>query len=338
MTIEKSNIKVSIIVPVYNVELYLEKCLLSLVNQTLKEIEILVVNDGSKDNSQQIIEDFQQKYPEKIFGFIKENGGLSDARNFGIDRAKGQYFGFVDSDDYVSESMFEEMYNLAEIHNAEMAICNLQKVDENGNVTQKLTQLPNFSEKIILEDNLSVFSDISYFACNKLFRKDLFNEKRFKKGVHFEDIELIPQLLLQCNILVFTSNYHYQYLERQDSISKSHTMKGLDILNAVETVELAFNKSRFSNQKTALTNFQILEGVYTFLAYLAFVKKDEDFYKMSQVLDDFVRIKGLKIKDILQFNRFGKNYLLSLPLKKKLYYLLYFFGFKGIIRRLMNRN
>ena len=331
-------IKVSIIVPVYNVELYLEKCLLSLVNQTLKDIEVLVINDGSKDDSQNIIDDFQEKYPEKIFGFTKENGGLSDARNFGIDRAKGQYLGFVDSDDYVSETMFEEMYDLAEKHQAEMAICNLQKVDEDGNVTQKLTQLPDFPEKIVLKDHLSVFSDISYFACNKLFKKDLFNEKRFKKGIHFEDIELIPQLLLECNILAFTPKFHYQYLEREDSISKSHTTKGLDILKAVETVEQSFYESRFSNQKEALKNFQILEGVYTFLAYLAFVKKDADFYKMSQDLDDFMIAKGLKTKEILQFNRFGKNYLLSLPLKKKLYYLLYLLGFKGLIRRLTNRN
>lgn len=338
MTNQENLFKVSIIVPVYNVDLYLEKCLLSLVNQTLKEIEILVVNDGSKDQSQQIIEKFQQEYPEKIFGFIKENGGLSDARNFGIDRAKGQYLGFVDSDDYVSETMFEEMYNLAEKHSAEMAICNLQKVDENGNVTQKLTQLPNFPEKILLENNLSVFSDISYFACNKIFRRELFQNKRFKKGIHFEDIELIPQLLLRCETLAFTPNYHYQYLERQDSISKSHTTRGLDILRAVETVSENFNQSRFVHQKKALKGFQILEGVYTFLAYLAFVKDAGDFDKMSQELDIFIETNGLKIKDILQYKRFGKNYLLSLPLKKKLFYLLYFFGLKGIIRKLMGTN
>lgn len=331
-------IKVSVIVPVYNVELYLEKCLLSLVNQTLKEIEILVINDGSRDNSQNIIEDFQKKYPEKVFGFIKENGGLSDARNFGIDRAKGEYLGFVDSDDHVCAKMYEEMYDIAKKHHAEMAICNLQKVDEEGNITQKLTQLPGFPEKIVLQDHLSLFSDISYFACNKLFRKDLFNKKRFKKGIHFEDIELIPQLLLECNILAFTPNFHYQYLEREDSISKSHTTKGLDILKAVETVEQSFHKSRFSDQKEALKNFLILEGVYTFLAYLAFVKKDADFYRMSQVLDDFMNAKGLETKKILEFNRFGKNYLLSLPLKKKIYYLLYFFGFKGLIRKLISRN
>ena len=121
--------KISVIVPVYNVENYLEKCLYSLVNQTLQEIEILVINDGSKDNSQKIIEFFQSKFPQKIKTFAKENGGLSDARNFGIDRATGEFLAFVDSDDYVSENMFLEMYDLAIKNEAELVICNLQKVE-----------------------------------------------------------------------------------------------------------------------------------------------------------------------------------------------------------------
>ena len=95
--------KVSIIVPVYNVEEYLEKCLDSLVNQTLQDIEIIVVNDGSPDNSQQIIDAYIEKYPDKIKGFIKENGGLSDARNYGITKASADYIGFVDSDDYMKK-------------------------------------------------------------------------------------------------------------------------------------------------------------------------------------------------------------------------------------------
>ncbi|PTT32654.1 glycosyl transferase family 2, partial [Chryseobacterium sp. HMWF028] len=190
--------KVSIIVPVYNVENYLTKCLDSLVKQSISDIEIIVVNDGSRDNSEKIIEGFAQKYPEKIKAFTKENGGLSDARNFGIDKATGDYIGFVDSDDYVTETMFEEMLHLAESHQAKMVICNIQKVDENGKIVQKLTQLPNMPEKIMLDRNFSIFSDISYFACNKLFKKELFHQRRFKKGVHFEDIQLIPQLLLEC--------------------------------------------------------------------------------------------------------------------------------------------
>lgn len=324
--------KVSVIVPVYNVELYLEKCLLSLVNQTLQDIEIIVVNDGSRDHSQQIIEKFQQEHPQKIFAYTKENGGLSDARNFGLDCAKGKYIGFVDSDDYVSETMFEDMMNIAEKHQAEITICNIQKVDERGNVTQKLTQLPGFPEKIILENNMSVFSDISYFACNKLFRRELFNNRRFKKGIHFEDIDLIPQLVLESKVIGFTPAYHYQYLERSQSISKTHTLKGLDILNAVKTVSLKFDESRYHSHKNALKGFQILEGVYTFLAYLAFVKNKADFYKMSRILDEFMKDNDINAEDILQYKRFGRNYLLSLPLRKKVYYVLSIFRLRHIVR------
>lgn len=326
---------ISIIVPVYNVENYLAKCLDSLVNQTYQNIEILVVNDGSKDSSEKIMQNYAQRFPDKIKAFNKENGGLSDARNFGIDRATGDYFGFVDSDDYVTETMFEEMLNLALKHEAEMVICNIQKVDEHGNVTQKLTQIPNMPEKIDLESNFSVFSDLSYFACNKLFKKELFAEKRFKKGVHFEDIQLIPQLLLECETLAQTQNFHYQYLERTDSISKTHTEKGLDILKAVEDVEVFFKKSQYSNKLKELKDFQILEGVYSFLAYLAFVKDEKVFYKMSHNLEVFIRECDINLKEILTYSRFSKNYLLSLPLKKKIFYLLFFMGQKKLIRKLI---
>lgn len=327
--------RVSIIVPVYNVENYLTQCLDSLVKQSLSDIEIIVVNDGSKDNSEKIIKEFAHQYPGKIKAFTKENGGLSDARNFGIDRAAGDYIGFVDSDDYVTETMFEEMFLLAERHQAKMVICNIQKVDENGKVIQKLTQLPNMPEKITLEDNFSVFSDISYFACNKLFKKELFNKRRFKKGVHFEDIQLIPQLLLECETIAQTQNFHYQYLERTDSITKTHTEKGLDMLKAVSDVEKVFRESPYSHKNKELKNFQIFEGIYSFLAYLAYVKKEELFYSMSDQLVLFMKERQIKIQDILKYSRFGKNYLLSLPLKKKIFYLLFFAGQKRLIRKLI---
>lgn len=327
--------KISIIVPVYNVEQYLAKCLDSLINQTYQNVEILVVNDGSTDGSEKIISDFSENFPEKIQSFYKKNGGLSDARNVGLDHATGDYIGFVDSDDYVSETMFEEMLHLAEKHNTEMVICNIQKVDENGNITQKLTQIPNMPEKIDLETHFSVFSDISYFACNKLFKKDLFVAKRFKKGIFFEDIQLIPQLLLECKTIAQTQKYHYQYLERQNSISKTHNEKGLDILQAVEDVEVAFEKSAYSHKHKELKNFQILEGVYTFLAYLAFVKDENLFYEMSAKLDVFRKKRNVKIKDILSYSRFDKNYILSLSVSKRIFYLLFFAGQKRLIRKLM---
>ncbi|MCT2564347.1 glycosyltransferase family 2 protein [Chryseobacterium herbae] len=327
--------RVSIIVPVYNVENYLAKCLDSLVNQSLQDIEILVVDDGSKDRSGLIIEEYARNFPNKIKAFSKENGGLSDARNFGLDRASGEYIGFVDSDDYVTETMFEEMVQLAEKHEAKMVICNIQKVDQNGKVTQKLTQIPNMSEKIELKDHFSVFSDLSYFACNKLFKKELFDHKRFKKGVHFEDIQLIPQLLLECKVVAQTQNFHYQYLERTDSITKTHTEKGLDILKAVKDVEDAFEKSEYSHKREELKNFQIFEGVYSFLAYVAFVKNEETFNKMADELAVFKRERKINIQDILNYSRFGKNYLLSLPVKKKIFYLLFFAGQKKLIRKML---
>ncbi|REC74213.1 glycosyltransferase family 2 protein [Chryseobacterium elymi] len=327
--------KVSIIVPVYNVENYLAKCLDSLISQTLQDIEILVINDGSKDRSELVIEDYARRFPEKIKAFTKENGGLSDARNFGIERACGEYIGFVDSDDYVMKTMFEEMLQLAEKHQAKMIICNIQKVDQDGKITQKLTQIPNMPEKIELEDHFSVFSDLSYFACNKLFKKELFGQKRFKKGVHFEDIQLIPQLLLECKTLAQTQSFHYQYLERTDSITKTHTEKGLDILKAVKDVEQVFEKSGYSYKRKELKNFQIFEGIYSFLAYLAFVKDNKAFYKMDAELAVFMKERKIKIRDILNYNRFGKNYLLSLPLKKKIFYLLFFAGQKKLIRKLL---
>ena len=104
------SVKVSVIVPVYNVEHCLPQCLDSLVNQTLQEIEILVINDGSPDNSHSIIDDYVSRYPDKIRSFLKENGGLSDARNYGIAKARGEYLAFVDSDDYVDMDMCEKMY------------------------------------------------------------------------------------------------------------------------------------------------------------------------------------------------------------------------------------
>lgn len=231
--------------------------------------------------------------------------------------------------------MFEEMYALAQKHSAEMVICNLQKVDETGKITQKLTQIPNMPEKIDLENHFSVFSDLSYFACNKIFRKDLFVDKRFKKGVHFEDIQLIPQLLLKCTTIAQTQNYHYHYLERTDSITKTHTEKGLDILKAADDVEQEFKYSKYAAKITDLKNFQILEGVYTFLAYLAFVKDEQTYRKMSSELKKYVKNKQISKTEILRYRRFGRNYLLSLPLKKQVYYVLYFFGLENLIRKLL---
>ena len=120
--------KVSIIVPVYNVEKYIEKCLNSLVNQTLEDIEIILVNDGSTDKSQTIIEQYQKKYPDVIKAYSTKNGGAAKARNYALEHVTGEYIGFVDSDDYISEEMYEKLYNQAKKENADIVCCNYYRV------------------------------------------------------------------------------------------------------------------------------------------------------------------------------------------------------------------
>ena len=119
--------KVSIIVPVYNVESYLDKCLNSLVNQTLKDIEIIVINDGSTDNSQKIIDKYSKKY-KNIINITKENGGVSEARNLGLEKASGEYIGFLDSDDWIEPDMYELMYQKAKTENFDIVACDTQAI------------------------------------------------------------------------------------------------------------------------------------------------------------------------------------------------------------------
>lgn len=147
--------KLSIIVPVYNVEKYIERCLNTLVNQTLQDIEIIIVNDGSTDKSKEIIKKYLKKYSEKIQYYEKENGGLSSARNFGLNYAKGEYIAFLDSDDYVELNMYEEMFNLAKEENADMVECDFLwewKKNERNEKHEKDEKNENYSKIRILRD------------------------------------------------------------------------------------------------------------------------------------------------------------------------------------------
>ena len=141
--------KISIIVPVYNVEKYIERCLKSLVNQTLQDIEIIIVNDGSQDKSEEIIEKYVKENHNKIKYYEKSNGGLSSARNYGIEYATGEYIAFLDSDDYVETNMYEEMYNLAKKENADMVECDYIWEWE-------------FGKKILLKINIELYFKVKF--------------------------------------------------------------------------------------------------------------------------------------------------------------------------------
>ena len=206
-------VKVSVIVPVYNVEEYIVKCLDSLVRQTLKDIEILVINDGSPDNSQDIIDKYVKKY-KNVKSYVKKNGGLSDARNYGLKYAKGEYISFVDSDDYIDDMMMERMYSKAISNDFDMVVCNLDLVDEAGNFIRHVysnvdSDLFNVSVK---KSMLSIYPT----AVNKLFKKNLFDN-----DVWYEDVEFIHRMFPYINSIGVVNDFLYYYVQREGSITRT---------------------------------------------------------------------------------------------------------------------
>lgn len=231
-------IKVSIIVPVYNVEQYLPKCLDSLVCQTLQEIEILVVNDGSPDNSQQIIDDYAKRYPDKIRSFVKENGGLSDARNYAVEKARGEYIGFVDSDDYVREDMFELLYKKAKEEESDVVTCNFCRFGEKS-LKQSLVikNLENFAHSV--EEKPEILFESKSYAWNKIYRRAWYveNEFQFPVGQWFEDSAVVYNMLYMANRVSAVENALYFYrVDREGSITNTLNRKIFDILKSCESI------------------------------------------------------------------------------------------------------
>lgn len=214
-----NNVKVSIIVPVYNVEKYLAKCLDSLINQTLKEIEIVVVNDGATDNSPQIIEEYSKKEP-RIKVVNQENAGLSAARNSGINAATAEFMTFLDSDDWLDEDFVEKLYNAAINNNTDIAVGGMKRQRE-----KSFKYRLNFEEEKVysdLQEKLDIcrIPDCCY-ACGKLFKRELIQNRPFKKGVYFEDVIWTPYIIKDSKSLVTVPNTYYYYRANNASIVKS---------------------------------------------------------------------------------------------------------------------
>jgi len=213
------SVSVSVIVPVYNVEKYLDECLSSLVNQTLSELEIIVVNDGTKDNSQSIIDHYVKQYPNKVVSLIKENGGLGDARNYGIPYAKGEYIGFVDSDDIVHLEMVEKMFNKAKLEDSDLVLCDLEYFYETSKekmVKEGLVQIEN------IDVNKTVFLS-PLFAWNKLYRRSLFIESglKYPVGLWYEDIPVTVPFFTLAKKISYVHETLIYYRQRSTSIMGS---------------------------------------------------------------------------------------------------------------------
>lgn len=212
---------ISIIVPVYNVEIYLTECVRSILNQTYKNIEILLIDDGSSDNSGVLCENLA-KQDDRIKVFHKENGGLSDARNYGIEKAVGEFIMFVDSDDLVSESIVDNLYNMiVSDKELKLAVCGLSHFTDGENVQYDLgKEITIFSREAALVDFLCQ-NNIPTSSCAKLYNKELLNGIRFVKGQRFEDNEFVFKVISHCDYIGYCNTKLYAYRHRINSITTS---------------------------------------------------------------------------------------------------------------------
>ena len=256
--------KVSIIVPFYNVEGYIEKCLETLVNQTLQEIEIILVNDGSKDRSINIVQKFLQRYPDKIVYLEKENGGLSDARNFGILHSKGEYIAFLDSDDYVEKGMYQKMYELAKKENSDMVQCNFYWEYPDKRKTGKMIEYDNKNKML---ENARVE------AWNKLIKREILEKAniQFPKGYQYEDVEFTYKLIPFIERVSFIKEPLVHYIQREGSISNSQNERTMEIFDVLEHVIDFYKENNIYNKYS--TELEYIYVRYAFCSSLRRIMK-----------------------------------------------------------------
>lgn len=301
--------ELSIIVPVYNVEKYLDKCLNSLVKQTMKDYEIIIVNDGTKDNSQAIIDRYKKAYPDLIKAYIKENGGLSDARNFGLKYATGKYLAFIDSDDYAECDYYQNIYNLAKEDDLDLVVSDLEYVWENGE------KLPMLKPGLNVDANKDISKALflsPLFSWNKLYRRKLFTELdlKYPADIWYEDIPVTLKYFANAEKIGYYNHVGIHYLQRNTSIlGSSYSPKMYDIFT-VFSIVLKY----FKDHNLFLKYRDELEYLYIehFLVYGAFRFLRSDHYKeLMPKAFEFVKS---------EFPQYRKNkYIKTFNLKNRLF-------------------
>lgn len=249
---------ISIIVPVYNVEKYLPRCVESVLKQTHTNIEVILVDDGSPDRCPEMCDEYERR-DSRVKAVHQVNAGLSAARNAGIDIVSGEFIGFVDGDDYISENMYEELYVALADNDADMSICNFKYVgdgdtdlDDNSNLPIQngvLTGIDIITKKIDAEKQW-----YWVIAWNKLYKRDLFSDIRYPVGKLHEDEFVLHKLLLKCNKVACVSKMLYFYLQRNSGITRS-----VFNIRRLDSAEAHFERARA----------YLSEGIDAFVAYHA---------------------------------------------------------------------
>lgn len=329
--IKKKNIKdkvlLSVIMPVYNTEQYLEKCIESVLKNFPINSELIIVNDGTKDNSEKIIKKYEKKYPDIIRYFKKENGGLSHTKNYGIKKAKGKYIGFVDSDDYVKEGMYEILLKKALLEDADLVYCDIELVYKDGSRRFVSTTNNESNEELMKHLDTSLMPA----SWSKLAKRELFDGLDYPDKMNNEDIAVSPILFARSKKTVKVPTAFYKYYQRTGSIQNSGFSDKRFVV--FKTSEICFERSKeFSTKKQEM----IKGAVYTHqllavLIYLISEVKDnklrlkyiEDFCQLMNKFDDYQEnryvkeyVKGLNIEDIIDCIKENKIHKIDKLLKK----------------------
>lgn len=295
-------IKLSIIVPVYNVELYIEQCITSLLKQTMKEIEIIVVNDGATDKSIDLVKSFHNSQIKII---NQSNQGLSAARNKGLKYAKGEYIVFVDSDDFIRfDNAFEEMYNIGRDNNSDIVCGNAIKYYSD----EKYNKL-NYDFESDLSTNLSGTDFLSYSLIkNRLFvpvwlymyKREFLNLNSliFKEGIYHEDEDFTPRVFLNNPKISIYNKCFYVYRQREGSIMKNNDFlykRALDVLDLSMELNKLFKNIENKNLKCLYMNY-LAELV---LSHIDSVKMNKIPFYIRKFVFFYVKNKSLKIKSLI---------------------------------------
>lgn len=281
---------ISIIVPVYNVEQYLEKCLRCIINQTYKNIEIILVDDGSSDSSGDICDIWKER-DKRIKVIHKENGGLSDARNRGIEEAKGAFLQFIDSDDIVENGMTEYLFELCKENDSQIAICDCVHFYVNENAKyQKGTHIKIFAAEDALCEMMYQKSFL-FCAWGKLFKRELFDSIRFPVGMLFEDVAIMYKLFSIANTIVYSDAKLYGYLHRENSITtKKFDKRDCDILRICDD-QVSFARKFSKKVYDAAVAYQV---VGAFRVYLN-APSEEKFREDRSYSEDIIHEHGIEV-------------------------------------------
>jgi glycosyltransferase involved in cell wall biosynthesis len=274
---------ISVIIPVYNVERYLKECLNSVCNQTLENIEIICVNDGSTDSSESILNEYADK-DDRIKIISQANQGLGAARNRGLENASAQYVYFLDSDDYIDLTTLEKLFNNAVSNSSDVVLFKFQNVDDNKNLHKRGIEfkIDKIFGDIDYNDFSFTYSDVkrhvmnsAFSACLKLYRRDFIEKFRFPEALHFEDVPVHVQVMLEAEKISFVPEFLYYYRSNPDSILNSNT-KGFDIFKVIDMVE---DYLKENNRYDELEEEFIFFKIAQILVYLASTDSEEYFTK-----------------------------------------------------------